>query len=733
MDLQATISNFKALAKEEDHKPQKNPVLQTYVLQNKKFAKTIREVEHLKRQFQTQSALIANQQRLINDCMTLAAYKTHSKLFEKDFEKSIKNKIDVFRGQVLKEIPDSKDIKVFGKPLEEYFEQYNNIFQQVNRMQLDIYDLKQQLKMKADEKLQMPSASEAELFRLGEIKADKSEIEALRQEIDRLEQMMVEVEGEYDESYDEYDDEDSEVEDVISLDEAGISNHDKEDNDEEDFFDESQNSQDPNKAIAEKVKNLTKQNFAQGAIFEPSAKLGEKDEKAKEEEKGKQEKELKEKEAKKEEEIKVNEDLPVEEEKKEPKKIDDKTTKDPSKKSEDKKRKSSNAIDCAETNHSLGQTMNNFNQKPINKDKIKSQSTMKSRGGRLNRMTSKLSIATRKMRGSRKGGNHKEVNELKLNIKKLQEDVQRLNKFENESAVTSRRFESTLVDLKKKNDLFVNQHNKILKKQEEMENQHSSALENIKKETLKVVKIHKDIKKLISDFKAEYRYGFKKIIKAEVDINFLLQQMKFIKTKIKPKDEEKLDKNKLLGEIDGKFELLYGQVSEMATEQAFFNSSLQKEHENLKEPIKNEISKIREESNIMLRELERTQNNHREILNSKMNMSINLETPGKRLTKRNLRHSTPVNHSSASINLRKFNASAQKQLDFDFFYSNKSNGAINNKKGNSIHLMNFTPNIKMTPNHSGIDKRLKSLEKQRRKIGTTLSTPKYNRFKPSQC
>eukprot|EP00344_Euplotes_crassus_P000956 CAMPEP_0197002782 /NCGR_PEP_ID=MMETSP1380-20130617/7209_1 /TAXON_ID=5936 /ORGANISM="Euplotes crassus, Strain CT5" /LENGTH=358 /DNA_ID=CAMNT_0042421069 /DNA_START=326 /DNA_END=1402 /DNA_ORIENTATION=- len=357
---------------------------------------------------------------------------------------------------------------------------------------------------------------------------------------------------------------------------------------------------------------------------------------------------------------------------------------------------------------------------------------MKSRGGsRLNRGASKLSIATRRMRGGRRG-NPRETNGLKLNIKKLQEEVYRLTKFENESTSTFRKFENTLVDLKKKNDLFVSQHQKILKKQEEMESQHSSALNNIEKETLKVIKIHKDIKKLISDFKAEYRYGFKKIIKAEVDINFLLQQLKFIKTKIKPKDEEKIDKDKLLGEIDGKFELLYSQVHDMATEQAQFNSNLKKEQENLKEPIKNEISKIREESNIMMRELERTQNNNREMLSSRLNISMNLDIPSKVLTKRKFRHSTPINHTSASMKLKKFNESVQKRLDNDLFNLNKPNGTFNSKRGNSIRLASFAPNLKIVQNSSDVDKRLQKLEKERRKIGTTLSTPKYNRFRSSQ-
>ena len=168
----------------------------------------------------------------------------------------------------------------------------------------------------------------------------------------------------------------------------------------------------------------------------------------------------------------------------------------------------------------------------------------------------------------------------------------------------------------------MSQHNKITKKQDKIEEVHSTTMGEAKEQTQKVVKIYKDIQRMISNFKIEYRHGFKKIIKAEVDINYLNQQLKFIKTKIKPKKEEKFNKEQLLHEIDEKFEILYKQIADMATDQAYFNSKIKKGQESLKEPLKVEISKLREESNIMMRELKRTQNNNREILRHKMNKSM---------------------------------------------------------------------------------------------------------------
>lgn len=265
--------------------------------------------------------------------------------------------------------------------------------------------------------------------------------------------------------------------------------------------------------------------------------------------------------------------------------------------------------------------MNTFNHKNSGAASIKNQTTMRSRRGGLSRMGSKLSIATRKRR--RRGGpDPKDINELKLNMKNALEDIRKLKNFEHDSLGTFRRFENTLVDLKRNDTNIMTQNRKLNSKQEVIQLEHSQAMKEASEQTEKVVKIYKDIQKMIGKFKTEYRYGFKKIIKSEVDINFLNQQLNFIKTKIKPKKEEKINKEKLLEEIDEKFEILYGQVSNMATEQAHFNLRIQNDQERLKEPLESELSKIRQESHIMMRELERTQNNNRRILRQKMNKSM---------------------------------------------------------------------------------------------------------------
>lgn len=54
----------------------------------------------------------------------------------------------------------------------------------------------------------------------------------------------------------------------------------------------------------------------------------------------------------------------------------------------------------------------------------------------------------------------------------------------------------------------------------------------------------------------------------------------------------------------------------MATDQAKFNSKIQNDQNKLKEPLEAEISKIKQESGIMMRELERTQQANRDLMQS---------------------------------------------------------------------------------------------------------------------
>ena len=77
-----------------------------------------------------------------------------------------------------------------------------------------------------------------------------------------------------------------------------------------------------------------------------------------------------------------------------------------------------------------------------------------------------------------------------------------------------------------------------------------------------------------------------------------------------------MNKEDLIKEIDGKFDILYGQVTTLASDQANFNTKIQDNQNKIQEPLQNEMSRIRQESELMMRELERTQQENRQLINN---------------------------------------------------------------------------------------------------------------------
>lgn len=336
-----------------------------------------------------------------------------------------------------------------------------------------------------------------------------------------------------------------------------------------------------------------------------------------------------------------------------------------------------------------------------------------------------MSIATKSKKkrtvGGGGGADSKIVSELQLNVKKLLEDMRKIKNFEHESGLTFRKIDQTFENLKQKSDLIEEEQAKIRKRNEEIESEHASAMGDLAEKTKKVAKIYNDIQKMVGDFKKEYRYGFKKIIKAEVDINDLLNQVKFIKTKILPKNQQKqLNKADLIKEIDGKFEIMYEQVASMASEQANFNIKIQNDQNKLQEPLEIEISKIRQESDLMMRELERTQKANRELMNgiavtvqserspAKYNSFIkpNTAMPSNRAhrkasssfiaesarpSRRQIRHSTPSTSAVPMSRLKRFRVYNKQTDDSIPDFSHLIKRKVNNRSKANKSVMEIDP------------------------------------------
>ena len=117
-----------------------------------------------------------------------------------------------------------------------------------------------------------------------------------------------------------------------------------------------------------------------------------------------------------------------------------------------------------------------------------------------------------------------------------------------------------------------------------------------------------------------------------------------MKSKIKPKSPS-ISKEDVMKEVDNKFKVFYGQVESFATEQADFNNQIFNEHISLKEPILAQIEKMKNESNQIMRELNRTQKQNRKMIHSSMIMQTSPNTVKRLENHRFDRHQRNANRS----------------------------------------------------------------------------------------
>jgi type I site-specific restriction endonuclease len=85
--------------------------------------------------------------------------------------------------------------------------------------------------------------------------------------------------------------------------------------------------------------------------------------------------------------------------------------------------------------------------------------------------------------------------------------------------------------------------------------------------------------------------------------------------KYKTENNEK-EKAKSNSEIDEQFDILYKRIQEMATNQSNFNMMMKRSIEEIGEPLERQIDNMRQESQILMKELERVQNINRDLLST---------------------------------------------------------------------------------------------------------------------
>ena len=82
------------------------------------------------------------------------------------------------------------------------------------------------------------------------------------------------------------------------------------------------------------------------------------------------------------------------------------------------------------------------------------------------------------------------------------------------------------------------------------------------------------------------------------------------------KVKNKSENSKLPDTTDSKFAILYERIHKMASDQAEFNLTVKAAIDRLNEPIQTQIDYMQKENDLIQHELERTQNNNRELLNA---------------------------------------------------------------------------------------------------------------------
>ncbi|CAI2387265.1 unnamed protein product [Moneuplotes crassus] len=645
--------------KNTDHPPEekRGGQIPFYIQQNKKMKSAIRRMSNVEDIVDNHNKVLLNHDRMIKE-------NSNVKISPGRIERTVLSKLDSAIAAFQTTISTLLKSKI---EREEFYEKFREkaSMAELGTIQLEVASqktkiglLNQAVERKADEEAKIPAPTLEELERLEKIKANKDEVEDLRLQIERLEGLIHKMEEEEysQEDYSEsYEGEESE-EDVISLEDI------------EEIpkplpmkMDEIQEEKPEAKSKEEKSDNLKikqekdPKNPDGKDQSNPKIELGELSKITKKD----QHIDLLNIQTPKESTTK-NVDLmheKAESDKQTPSrsafsktmKYDFKPDKDkdgsvrdktpPEKREEEKSKRSGSS----------------------RKESIGRSSRVKKKKSKLSRMSSRVSKASKQTRRIIGGGaDSKVVNELQLNVKKLLEDMRKIKNFEHDSDLTFKRIHQSIEELNRKNELFKIEHNSIKKKQDDIQNEHSKAMSQIEDKTVKVQKIYKDIQTMINNFKKEYRYGFKKIIKAEVEIGDLKTQVKFIRNKLLPKDQLKqFKKEDLLKEIDVKFDILYGQVTEMATDQANFNTKIRDNQDKLQEPLEIEMGKLRQENELMLREIERTQQANRELINNVMKGNLTERSPPQKTSHSFVNPSTAM---SSTRPMRKHNNSINSDI-----------------------------------------------------------------------
>ena len=144
---------------------------------------------------------------------------------------------------------------------------------------------------------------------------------------------------------------------------------------------------------------------------------------------------------------------------------------------------------------------------------------------RLSRMNSKMSMVTSRKKGPGAGLKSKIdelsklVQEMKLNSDKNIEDIRVLRNTEYDRKQRFDHMEEIVFRLQKSHDIWNADHEVIKSKQAWIDDQHTEGMNRIEYVHSDMQKIYKDTQKVISLFRKEYKLGFERIVRCEVQLS----------------------------------------------------------------------------------------------------------------------------------------------------------------------------------------------------------------------
>ena len=160
----------------------------------------------------------------------------------------------------------------------------------------------------------------------------------------------------------------------------------------------------------------------------------------------------------------------------------------------------------------------------VSKD-YRRETTSRQSHARLSRMGSKMSLMSSKKKGPTAGMNKKidevskQIQEIKLNLDRNLEDVRVIKNAEIERKQILTQMRETVNFLQQTHDQWNREHNAVKAHQQEIREEHRDGMKSIRDVTDEVNKLYKDIQKMISLFRKEYKNGFERIVRCEIQLN----------------------------------------------------------------------------------------------------------------------------------------------------------------------------------------------------------------------